>query len=397
MQPIILATAEEDYRVHVLERILALGYSAACCASWPETIAAVAQKSSRVLLLDADLPDASGVFLAKLTEVLPHRPVVRVIRGELAPLSKVNSLKRLITEHGDIELSRFERSLIPQCGLGPEALRMLRDVAANPSPVFIRGEPGTGKEWVARIVHRLSQMAGPFTVVRPGEEPVLHHLTPGTVYLEQLNRHSKKSVRATRAIAEAKGWRLSAGGPVPIKNRKLNRGFLQVDLRPLRERPKAIRPLAQLYLESYQKRLGLPRRRITPRLWRLLEAYHWPGNTRELESFIVQAVTSSRGPSLSPDHLPRRVLALLDTDEDAFAFTDAFETLVEDRLREMVANFAPHPDSPHLHRIVIDSTERALLRLALNRTGGNQKAAAEILGLARNTLRTKLQRLELED
>ena len=270
MQPIILATAEEDYRVHVLERMLALGYSAICCASWPETIAAVAQKKSRVLLLDGELPDASGEFLSKLVATRPHRPVVQVIRGQLSPLPRVSSLKRLITEHGDIELNRFERSLIPLCGLGPAALRSLRDLAANPNPVFIQGEPGTGKEWIARIIHRLSQTPGPFTVVRPGEEPILHDATPGTLYLEKLNRHSKKSVRATRAIAEAKGWRLAAGGPLPIKNRKLHRGFLQVDIRPLRERQKAIRPLAQLYLASYQNRLGLPKRRITQRLWRLL-------------------------------------------------------------------------------------------------------------------------------
>lgn len=397
MQPIILATADEQYRVQVLERILALGYSADCCASWPETIAAIAQKKTRVLLLDAELPDISGEFLAKLIETLPHGPVVRVIRGQIAPLSRAISIKQLVTEHGEIELTRFERSLIPLCGLGPEALRLLRDLAANPNPIFVQGEPGTGKEWVARLLHRLSNSAGPFVVVRPGEEPVLDHSLPGTVYLEKLNRHSKKALRANRAIAQAKGWRLAAGGRPSIKNRRLYVGFLQVELKPLRERPKAIRPLAQLYLQSYQTRLGLPKRRITPRLWRLLESYNWPGNTRELESFTVQAVTSCRGPSLSPDHLPRRVLALLDTSEDAFAFTDAFETVVEDRLREMVANFVPLPDSPNLYRIVIDSAERALLRLALQRTRGNQKAAAELLGLARNTLRAKLQRIELDD
>jgi two-component system, NtrC family, nitrogen regulation response regulator GlnG len=397
MQPIILATADEDYRVQVLERILALGYSADCCANWPETIAAIAQKKTRVLLLDAELPEVSGEFLAKLIETLPHRPVVRVIRGQAAPLTRANSIKQLVTEHGDIELTRFERSLIPLWGLGPEALRMLRDLAANPSPVFVQGEPGTGKEWIARLLHRLSNTPGPFVVVRPGEEPVLDQAAPGTVYLKNLYRHPETTLRTNQTIAQAQGWRLAAGGRPSLKDRKRHLGFLHVELKPLRERPKAIRPLAKHYLQSYQTRLGLPKRRITPRLWRMLEAYPWPGNNREMESFIVQAVTSCRGPSLSPDHLPRRVLGLLDPSEDTFAFTDAFETVVEDRLRELVANFSPLPDSPHLHRIVIDSTERALFRLALQRTRGNQKAAAELLGLARNTLRSKLQRLELDD
>ena len=111
---------------------------------------------------------------------------------------------------------------------------------------------------------------------------------------------------------------------------------------------------------------------------------------------MIQAATSARGPSLSPDHLPRRVLALLDDDQAAFEATNAFETMVEERLRELVSGFQPHPESPHLHRIVIDSTERALFRLVLQRTAGNQKAAAQLLGLARNTLRTRLARLDPE-
>jgi two-component system nitrogen regulation response regulator GlnG len=219
------------------------------------------------------------------------------------------------------------------------------------------------------------------------------------IYLEQMHRHSDKAVRATLSIAQANGWRVAAGTYPSVEQPELRHAFIQLDLRPLRERPKSLRPLARLYLESYQKRLGLPKRRITPRLWKKLEAHHWPGNLRELESFIVQAVTSARGPSLSPDHLPRRVLALLDPDHATYAATDAYETIVEERLRDLVSGFKLHPDSPDLYRIVIDSTERALFRLVLNRTAGNQKAAAQLLGLARNTLRTRLQRLDpyLED
>ena len=70
--------------------------------------------------------------------------------------------------------------------------------------------------------------------------------------------------------------------------------------------------------------------------------------------------------------------------------SDGFEELVEARLRNIVAGIEKGARVP-LHRISVQATEKALIRLSLSHTGGDQKAAAELLGVARNTLRTKAQ------
>ena len=137
-------------------------------------------------------PGCNGSFLAELTATLPHSPTVRVTRGDVQELLALTDLKRLLKRYGQIELTRFERSLLPVCGLGPEAVQLVNELAQNPRPVFIQGERGTGKEWVARIIHRLSHLSGPFLVMRPGEEPVLDTEQPGMLYLERLHQHPQE-------------------------------------------------------------------------------------------------------------------------------------------------------------------------------------------------------------
>ena len=70
--------------------------------------------------------------------------------------------------------------------------------------------------------------------------------------------------------------------------------------------------------------------------------------------------------------------------------TEGFESVVEARLRPLVARVEPGARVP-LHKISVQATERALIRLMLARTGGDQKAAAELLGIARNTFRAKAE------
>ena len=122
----------------------------------------------------------------------------------------------------------------------------------------------------------------------------------------------------------------------------------------------------------------------------MIRAHRWPGNALELETFVVQALASTRGPIVAAEKLPARVRVLVQprTDGRFLEQTEGFEELVEGRLQGLVDALDP-ADPVALHRLVVDASERALLRIVLGRTGGNQKAAAEMLGVARNTLRTK--------
>ena len=393
MHPIVLATGDEQLRLKLLGELARLGHAASCCADWAETLALTARGTTRVLLVDGELPAVSGPILASLTKSVPHQPQVRVIRGKLDPLPNLGAL-HLLLDSIEAVLTPYERKLLPLAGLGAEAFVDLETIARNPLPIRIEGERGTGKEWIARMIHRLGGGSRPFKIVRPGDDAEIRGAESGTLYLENSDRHGLDAILASLTLSEATGWRVVAGSRRPHKPRMEGQTWTHIRIRPLRERPKELRPLARLYLEAYRQRLGLPQRRITNRMWALMEAYPWPRNQRELESFVVQAATSARSLYISPDRLPRRVLALLEPEARAQEDIGAFEKVLEERLGSLVARYEPSKDAPALHRLVVDTTERVLLRVVLARTGGNQKAAAQLMGIARNTLRSRVAALD---
>ncbi|MBT3217448.1 MAG: sigma 54-interacting transcriptional regulator [Proteobacteria bacterium] len=393
MHPIVLATGDEQLRLNFLGDLARLGHAASCCADWAETLALTAQESTRVLLVDGELPAASGPILASLTTSMPHKPKVRVIRGALPPLPGIGALDELMGST-DPSLTPYERKLLPLAGLGPNAFVDLETIARNPLPIRIEGERGTGKEWIAQMIHRLGGGSRLFKIVRPGDEAKIRGSESGTLYLENVDRHGLDAVLASITLSNATGWRVVAGSRRPHKPSLEGQTWTHLRIRPLRERPKELRPLAKLYLESYRQRLGLPQRRIANRMWTLMESYPWPRNQRELESFVVQAATSARSLYISPDRLPRRVLALLEPEKRAQQSLGALEKVLEERLRPLVSGYEPGKDAPALHRLVVDTTERVLLRVVLSRTGGNQKAAAQLMGIARNTLRSRVAALD---
>ena len=392
----VLATTDDSLRSRVLDHLAHRGLAAASCTTWDDLIGVVARASTRVVALDAALPGADGALLAAVVASLQNPPVVRVLQGALPPLPVLDSLDALaevVRRSAPPVLSEWERSLLDRFGLGGDPVPLLRRLAASPHPVRIQGERGLGKESVARWIHRLRDPSGPFVILRPRDEALLEQ-RPGTLYLENLDQHPPADVLTAMTRAGEQGWRLLAGSRRDPEPEREGLGWTHLSIRPLRERPRDLRPLARLYLDRYTAKLGLPRRRISARLWALMERYPWPSNHRELETFVVQAVTSARGATLSPSGLPPRVLAMLDPTARLIEQTAAFERVVEERLRPVVTRYEPGDDAPRLHRLVLDATERALVRLALTRTGGNQKAAAELLGVARNTLRARIDRLD---
>ncbi|MCO4745476.1 MAG: sigma 54-interacting transcriptional regulator [Proteobacteria bacterium] len=394
MSSIVLATEDERLLRAVAAPLTSAGFSVLTCVTAGDALALLAQRDTRLVLVDGRLNDLDAPLFAKVAKAVPHEPAVRSLHKKVRPLRAAelgDPLLRLARRHATPVLSAEERELVGLLGLGAEALTTLRQLGHNPLPLRIEGEPGTGKEQVARFVHRLSTPESPFVVLRAGEEPELSTEHPGTIYLEGLHRHT--DIVALLQLSLARGWRVIGSSRRRHEPDREGMAWTHIRLRPLRERPKDLRPLTRLYLRRYRKRLGLPSRRIHKGLWVALEAHTWPVNLRELESFVVQAATSARGTALSPATLPRRVMERLTPEGRQTEEGRAFERVVEDRLRPVVLRFESG-DGPTLHRMVVDATERALFRLVLARTGGNQKAAAELLGLARNTLRTRMDRLD---
>lgn len=233
--------------------------------------------------------------------------------------------------------------------------RRLRDqveqLAGQPLPVLIEGETGTGKELLARHIHRASERAGLFVALNCSGLSNKHaqaelfgyvagayqgspssragwfgSANGGTLYLDEIgDLPLPLQAELLTALETGEVLRVGAGQPSPVDVRLLaatsidlaqavaagkfnqrlylylNDGRLQ--LPPLRERVGDILPLAEYFLGIYAQRLSLPLPLIGAAAQQRLENHPWPGNTRELENVIHFALLVSSGAEILPQHL----------------------------------------------------------------------------------------------
>jgi two-component system response regulator PilR (NtrC family) len=298
-----------------------------------------------------------------------------------------------------------------------DVLDTIRKTADSGSTVMITGESGTGKELVAQAVHYESgRRTGPFISVNCGaipetlmESELFGHVKGaftgavtsteglfaaadgGTLFLDEITEipHSVQ-VKLLRAIQEREIRRVGDTRDVKVdvrliaaSNRDLGKavadGVLREDLfyrlnvipvhlPPLRERRDDISLLVSHFIDKISKEVGKHVRGVTPEALALLEQYHWPGNIRELENVIERAIVLGNGDLIGIEELPLRSAP----PAEARTF-DIPSTGVD--LEATLADI-----------------EHRYIRRALERAGGIQSRAAELLGLTFRQFRYKLQK-----
>ncbi len=318
---------------------------------------------------------------------------------------------------------RSERGFENFVGRSPKMLAIfdaIRKSAASTSTVMVTGESGTGKELVAQAIHHESpRRNGPFVSVNCGaipetllESELFGHLKGaftgavsttqglfaaadgGTLFLDEVTElpHTVQ-VKLLRAIQERQVRRVGDTRDIKVdvrlvaaSNRDLARavadGILREDLfyrlnvipihlPPLRERREDIPLLVAHFVQKLSVQLGKKVTGVTPEAMGLLERYHWPGNVRELENVIERAVVMGSGEMLGLDELPQSLRHPSPLPDMPLELgTDAFNL-----------------------DAVLEGIEQRYIRLALERTGGVQTRAAELLGLSFRQFRYKLQKL----
>jgi two-component system nitrogen regulation response regulator GlnG len=162
-------------------------------------------------------------------------------------------------------------------------------------------------------------------------------------------------------------------------------GVFTLHLPPLRDRNEDLPLLVQHYLRRFSSELGREVREVTAEALERLRDYFWPGNVRELQSVLKQALLRAHGPVLLPDFLPelREAPAAPPAPPQGGLDPEAF-------LRPRLG-----PGARDLYAEAHRELDRLVLPRVLEHTGGNQHRAALLLGIARRTLRTKLQDLGL--
>src|SRR6266851_3614536 len=279
--------------------------------------------------------------------------------------------KQLETQH------RFE-NIIGKSSRMVEVFDTIRKIADSPSTVMITGESGTGKELVARAIHFNSHRRDkPFVSVNCGA-------IPEGLMESELFGHVKGAF--TGAVANKIGLFTAAeGGTLFLDEITEIPALLQVKLlRAIQVREirrvgdtrdvKTDPLLIAHFLQKFSKDLGKDVRGVAPDALSVLERYHWPGNIRELENVLERAVVLGAGDMLSAEALPESVR------------------------RERPSRGPELVDIPYEGldlETTLDDLERRYLQRALDRTGGVQTKAAELLRMTFRQFRYKLQKHSL--
>lgn len=321
-----------------------------------------------------------------------------------------------------------------------EIYRQIALVSQRNVPVLITGESGVGKELVARAIHQSGSSAqGPFVpICIPALSPqlieselfghvrgaftgadrdrvgLLKTADRGTAFLDEIgDMPLPQQVKLLRVLDD---WRLTPVGSnvtestsfrlIAATNRSLEQlveqnlfredlfyrlNVFPIHIPPLRERREDILELAAYFL-----RRSSPDRPLTlhESTQGELLARRWPGNVRELRAALEYAAVVTRGNMVTPDCLPPARTSTSAADEvSAAAIRDRLRRWADARAAAYVIPDAPRPERG-LHDEFLHEFESAVIDAALAAAGGNRTAAAELLGLHRETLRKRLNRTD---
>jgi DNA-binding NtrC family response regulator len=329
------------------------------------------------------------------------------------------------------------RQLVGQSPAMQEIFKRIILLADNELGVLVQGESGTGKELVARAVHTSGRRAaepfvaincaaipetlmeselfgherGAFTDAKQSRPGRFELAGQGTLFLDEISELPiALQSKLLRVLQERTFERVGGNTPIVFKarlvcatNRELAAevaagrfredlfhriNLVTLNMPPLRERRDDIAELVRSLLAEANREAGKSIAAVEQAVLDHLRTQDWPGNVRELEHVIKRAVLTSRGSTLTVHDLefdagaspavPEAALERILTPLDAVA-----AALVG---RGVAAGETPPP----IHDAAVSRLDRALIAKALEATGGNQVAAARLLGISRSTLRSKI-------
>jgi DNA-binding NtrC family response regulator len=443
----VMGAADEDSALAVLDGPHAREVRAALLAGWDENrgpilIAALREKRENLAIIvisqgesvsvavDAMRAGASDFLVRpvapeRMLEALAANSDRRIAAGELAPVS---------------EKLAPELALEQLVGAAPEfraALAVAAKSARSRLPILIIGEPGTGKETVARAIHAASLRAkapllsldckaiaaniidselfghekGAFPGAFAPKVGKLVQADTGTLLLDEIGAlpaETEETLDRVLATGEVRPVGLNGSQSVDVRiiatsSRPLPEDFhaglaerigaTTVFLPPLRDRSGDIPSLARHFLARLSDQTGLKPLSIGNDALAVLMRYGWPGNVRQLAGVLFRAALQCDSQSLTAEHFPHIAIQ----SRYSGRRTDFAPTLSEARSEEMIAG------SPQVtlftsdgHLRVLEDIEADIIRLAIGHYRGRMTEVARRLGIGRSTLYRKLGDLGID-
>jgi two-component system response regulator AtoC len=341
-------------------------------------------------------------------------------------LRKFDEVERLKRENSALKEAISERYSFSKIIARSDAFKAIFDTVKRLSQftttVMITGESGTGKELLARAIHENSPRRGkPFVAINCGAIPenlmeselfghkkgaftdasrdkkgLFEEASGGTLFLDEIGELPLHlQVKLLRALQEQTIRRVGDEQLIPIDVRVISAtlrnleqdakfgrfredlfyrlNVVSLHLPALRERPEDIPLLVEHFLTKHAKRLGIPAKKVSPEIMKLLLAQTWRGNARELENCMERALVLSQGDDLEREALPEYIL------------------------QSAKESAAPKPARDEQNESNLSIKQRTcdleidLIKRALAKTNGNRTHAARILEISHRALLYKLK------
>jgi DNA-binding NtrC family response regulator len=444
-KPKILVIEDENSMLLTYRSILKSSFDATLVSSAKAGLEALGKTNYPVILLDMMMPEMNGLEALEQIKKIDKGPEVIMVTAVhdiksavqaiklgaydyitkpfeaeelLALIEKALEKRSLVRENTYLRQALEEKGSFWDLLGGAPAIRkvfgLIDKIALTDSTVLITGESGTGKELAAHAIHKKSPRAAqPFVVVNCAAlpEPLIESelfghergaftgalerkegkfelADEGTIFLDEIGcLPLTLQSRLLRVLQDNCFERVGGGKPVQVDvrviaatNMKMEEAVkegkfredlyyrlnvLRVHMPSLRDRREDIPLFLDYFLDKYGREFNKKVAGFSPEALQLLSEYDWPGNVRELQNLIERIVAlAENGSAVSVEDIP---------------LENACYNLSKKGLKEAKAEF-----------------ERRYLRNALAEAGGNQSKAAEILGIHRTTLISKMEQLGLK-
>jgi len=458
MRAVVFVTDDEQaIRTAIVKRLTRQGHRAVGYESGETLLEALRHELPDLVLLDLKMPGANGLdTLKSLRQLAPSAMVIMLtaygtvqdaveamklgaydfliksidlegIDPVVARVLDVVTLRRRLADEMEHRESQYQLSrLIAQSHAMKQLLEQVREVAENPkSSVMLLGETGTGKEFLARVIHHNGARAsGPFIGVNCTAIPkelfeselfgfergaftganqrklgLLEKSEGGTLFLDEIgDLDLSMQAKLLRVIQERSFRRLGGTDDIGVDFRlitatnrdlkkEVSRGAFREDLYfrlnvvafelpPLRSRVEDIVPLCERALVRFAQEFGKQVPELDPEARTLLERYHYPGNIRELQNILERAMIFCQGRTLMASVLPAEL---------------------REAGKQMAVTTAPGPEpvvrvEMKLGQQSLADVEGAIVEEVLRLADYNKTLAAKHLGMTRFALDRRLKK-----
>lgn len=429
------------------------GYEAIASADGETALKLVSQEAPDLLLLDIWLPGMDGIeVLKKIKSDCPFLPVIMMsghgtidtavkatklgaydflekpLSYEQVILSIANALKYRELQEENILLKQKASGgdrLIGESPVMQTLKEQIRIIAPTDAWVLITGENGTGKELVARMIHRLSKRKdkpfidvncaaipeelieselfghekGAFTGAMFMKKGKFDLANGGTLFLDEIGDMSLKTqAKILRILQEQKFERVGGTRTISVDVRiiaatnknleeEIKKGDFREDLYfrlnviplhvpPLRERKEDIILLFKEFIEEFSRTMAMKPGEIRKEIANALMVYNWPGNVRELRNLAERLVILGMGQEITLEDLPKAFRKKKDITDTKYSTQSSWLEIIN-------------------YRKAKDAFDREFLIRRLEENHGNVKKTAEAIGIERRHLYRKLKALDI--